>query len=593
MVAAARLEEFAAGALVLDAFAAADPDRRPELYLVVSGQVDVWNDEHHAGSAADERLGPGGLFGFSAMLTEQSLGPRVIAVQPVTVAVFPAGIAEPAFVTSQGARFLAEQASVARPRPAPDVYSLVDDLIVTPPLIVQPTDPVADVARLMSRHPGTCTCAAVACAEGGFGLITDAILRRRVIVDGLPGSTPAREVMDRSVPVVRLGDSAAEAQILMLDRDAEFLLVTDRNGQLRGVIAPRDFAVSPATAGVSLHEQMRRVASVTELQHRAAQVPPLLGDLLSRGLASGKVIAVYSTILDTIVRRALVLTFDRHPDLALDAFTWLSLGSNGRREAILSSDIDSAAAFDDQVSAPEIDRYRVAFAEVAHVLAECRLLADEHGATAQRPGFSRTNASWRAAAQEWLRSPEKNQGAVMTSLLVDGRPIHGDPGLPAATAVFSDLRSHPGTMRLLLEESLSHRARLRALFSWPETFDLKANALLPIVNIARWAALSVGSAALPTVDRLKTAGGSTMLPTEQAETLIEIFEVLQRLRLRYQIAQVRMGELPSDVLTRERMSPIDRSVVTQAVREITAVQKRMDRIAVYEPPRVWSVPEPS
>lgn len=592
MVAAARCEHFGAGALVLDAFAARD-DERAELYLVVSGQVDVWTDEHHVGSAADERLGPGGLFGFSAMLTEQSLGPRVVAVQPVTVAVFPASIARPAFATSQGARFLAEQASVARPRTAPDVYSLVDDLLVTPPLIVQPTDSVADVARLMTEHPGPVACAAVAREEGGFGLVTDAILRRRVIVGGLPGSTPAGLVMDPDVPVVRLGDSAAEAQILMLDSDAEFLLVTDRNGQLRGVVAPRDFAVSPATAGVSLHEQMRRVTSVAELHHRAAQVTPLLGDLLSRGLAPGKVIAVYSAILDTIVRRALVLTFERHPELTLDAFTWLSLGSNGRREAILSSDIDSAAAFDDGVTGPEIDAYRAVFAEVAQVLAECRLLADEHGATAQRPGFSRTNASWRAAAQEWLRAPEKNQGAVMTSLLVDGRPIHGDPGLPAATAVFSDLRSHPGTLRLLLQESLSHRARLRALFSWPETFDLKTNALLPIVNIARWAALSVGSAALPTVDRLKTAGGSTMLPTGQAETLIEIFEVLQRLRLRHQITQARAGERPSDVLARERMSPIDRSVVTQAVREIAAVQKRMDRVATYESPRAWSAPEPS
>ena len=48
---------------------------------------------------------------------------------------------------------------------------------------------------------------------------------------------------------------------------------------------------------------------------------------------------------------------------------------------------------------------------------------------------------------------------MMTSLLVDGRPIHGDPGLPAVTEVFSDLRRHPGTMRLLLEESLSARAK--------------------------------------------------------------------------------------------------------------------------------------
>ena len=34
--------------------------------------------------------------------------------------------------------------------------------------------------------------------------------------------------MDTSVPTVALGESAAEALILMLDRGAEYLVVTDR-----------------------------------------------------------------------------------------------------------------------------------------------------------------------------------------------------------------------------------------------------------------------------------------------------------------------------------------------------------------------------
>ena len=53
--------------------------------------------------------------------------------------------------------------------------------------------------------------------------------------------------------------------MLLLERDAEFLLVTDRAGELRGVVYPRDFAISPITVGVSLHEQLRRATSIEEL----------------------------------------------------------------------------------------------------------------------------------------------------------------------------------------------------------------------------------------------------------------------------------------------------------------------------------------
>jgi CBS domain-containing protein len=195
-----------------------------------------------------------------------------------------------------------------------------------------------------------------------------------------------------------------------------------------------------------------------------------------------------------------------------------------------------------------------------------------------------------------MAEPEQNQGAMMTSLLVDGRPIHGDPGLPEVMKVFSDLRRHPGTMRLLLEASLSARAKTRSLrdvLSRRDTIDLKKHAVLPIVNTARWAALAVGSSALSTTERLQAAAGSAMLPDEHAHNLIDVFTVLQRLRLRYQLIEYQRGEKPLDVVSRERMSPIDRSVVTEAVREIAAVQRRMDNVAAYLPAEAWTGPAPA
>jgi CBS domain-containing protein len=344
-----------------------------------------------------------------------------------------------------------------------------------------------------------------------------------------------------------------------------------------------------------VHEQIRRATTPEELRRRARRAPAVLDDLLSWGMASGKAIAVYSSILDTIVRRTITLTFAQYPDLSLDAFTWLSLGSNGRREAVLSSDIDSAVAFRDNCDGAEIDRYRAAFADIQRELAAAGITADSHGATASRPAFSRTNAEWREAARQWMAEPVQNQGAMMTSLLVDGRPIHGDPGLPEVMKVFSDLRRHPGTMRLLLEASLSARAKsrsLRDLVARRDTINLKKHAVLPIVNTARWAALAVGSSALSTTERLQAAAGSAMLPDEHAHNLIDIFTVLQRLRLRYQLIEYERGEKPLDVVSRERMSPIDRSVVTEAVREIAAVQRRMDNVAAYLPAEAWTGPAP-
>jgi CBS domain-containing protein len=93
------------------------------------------------------------------------------------------------------------------------------------------------------------------------------------------------------------------------------------------------------------------------------------------------------------------------------------------------------------------------------------------------------------------------------------------------------------------------------------------------VNIARWAALGVGATELQTVKRLRDAAGSEILPTRQADRLIEVFGNLQRMRLR-----------PTDVIERDELSPIERSKITQSLREINAIQRRMDRVAQYAPP---------
>ncbi len=583
---ASTVDAYAPGELVLDAFA----NPSTEVFVVVAGRVDVWNDARGVGRPADEELGPGGVFGFSAMLTEQSVGPRGIAVGPTRVARIPAAAVRPVFASHRGARFLVEQlAAVPVRAEAAPTYSTVDELVHTEPLVVAPDLSVADLARQMSARG--VPYAVVDAGDGRLGLVTDAALRRRVVGEGLPGSAPVSEVMDPDPPTAVLGESAAEGLILLLDRGADDLLVLDRDGRLRGVVGTRDFAISPTTAGVSLHEQLRRASTVDELVDRARRVHGVLEDLLSRGLASGRVIAVYSSIVDTMVRRSIGLVFADHPELSVDAFTWLSLGSNGRREAVPSSDVDSAVAFDDAVTKAEQRAYRTAFAEVDAVLARAGVLRDEHGATATHPLFSRTNAQWRAAGLEWMAHPEEANGAMMTSLLVDGRPIHGDLGLPAVTSVFGDLRRHPGTMRLLLQESLTARARMRSLrerlVRRPETFEIKTYAVLPVVNIARWAALAVGSYDLPTVDRLRAASGSAMLPADRTEALVDVFAQLQRLRLRYQLLQRVQGDRPSDVLTLDRLSPIDRTVVAEAVREIAAVQRRMTNVAQFMPADSW------
>ena len=116
---------------------------------------------------------------------------------------------------------------------------------------------------------------------------------------------------------------------------------------MRGVVCPLDVVVATGTAGTGLQEQLRRAPDADALAATGRRLPALLAELLRGGLGSARVLAVYSALVDACVRRAIELVLAEHPELPPDGFTWLSIGSNGRREAVLSSDVDSAVSFDD------------------------------------------------------------------------------------------------------------------------------------------------------------------------------------------------------------------------------------------------------
>ncbi|MDT0353092.1 putative nucleotidyltransferase substrate binding domain-containing protein [Pseudonocardia charpentierae] len=576
MAAHAVVERYDAGAVILDAF----DSEVEELFVVWEGRVDIWVHPDRVTELPDETRGVGDLFGFVAAITEAAAGPRATAVGQVTVIRLPAELVAPAFASRRGARFLAQEVlSTNRRTVGMPTYTLVDDLIARAPVVVDRSASIEQAAsRMVAADLGY---VAVRVGPGRYGLVTDATIRG-VVAAARPTTTPVADVMSHDPPTVQLGASAAEALIKVLERNAAFVLVTDPAGELRGVVAPIDFVVSSTSAGAALHEQLRRANTVEELQYRYREVPRLVGDLMARGLASNRVITVHSALVDTLVRRAIQLVMQGRPDLDADAFTWLSLGSNGRREAVLSSDVDAAVAFADRTTADEIARYRPAFAEIIDVLTGAGIKHDTHGVSPVNPEFSRTHRQWESAARAWLSGPTKDNAVIMTCLLVDGRPIHGDLALPEVARVFGDLRLHPSTMRMLLAISVDRSDALRGRWR-RKTIDLKRQALLPIANVARWAALSAGSVALPTPERLHAAAGSRMLSAEDADTLGDVFEIVQRTRLRHQLEQVEAGEPPSDVIALRDMSTIDTSVVNDAIREILAVQRRMANKAKFVP----------
>ncbi|MFZ2241879.1 MAG: putative nucleotidyltransferase substrate binding domain-containing protein [Gordonia amarae] len=453
----------------------------------------------------------------------------------------------------------------------------IGTLVSGGPLTVPASMAVREAATVMTERG---VAALVVLLGDQFGVLTDVGIRVDVVASGVDPQTPVGEIVGRPVPAVAADTPVAAVLALVLEQELTCVPVVDTDGTLIGAVTTADLLSAPAGPSLTLRRQIALASSVSGLQQHAARIPYFVADLVRRGQPAHEVSAIASLLSDAVVRRALDLVCDKH-DLDPAAIQWMSLGSNARRDAVLSSDVDSAVAFADEVSDADIARFRQACAEVLGIAGGGGLAIDVNGVVASKPWFSRRRGEWHGAAQKWMDSPLQDEAIVYTSLLLDARPIWGSGGTGMET-VLDGLRSRRTTMGMLLAEALTTKARLRTmrdvLSGKGGTFDIKEYALAPLTDIARWAALFVGSDERDTRSRLRAAAGSVVLPGDQAATLIEVFEVLQRVRLNYQVAQFDRGEQVMDLLEMKRLSPLERSLVAQAVREIAGVQRRLDNL---------------
>jgi CBS domain-containing protein len=265
-------------------------------------------------------------------------------------------------------------------------------------------------------------------------------------------------------------------------------------------------------------------------------------------------------------------------------FAWLTLGSIARREAMPSSDVDSALSWRDELS-PAGERLRGIAKRTHAILDDCGLPPDSNGAIAASANFARSQSAWAAAARGWLHDPLADKGLILSSLLLDGRVVWGDAALHTVPAAYRRMKAeHPNALRLQLLDALSGRVRARSLRDVLSrrggTFDLKSHAVTPIVNLARWGGLVGDLASASTPTRLSAAATAGALSVRDADTLGEVFVMLQRLRMTHQVEQLSAGNRPGDVITMSELSPLNRSLLNDGLREIAAVQRRVGNFGI-------------
>jgi CBS domain-containing protein len=578
LAAGASIAEFPAGVVVAD-YSARVPD---EVWMVCTGAVTLRSSGD--GSVIDVVI-PGGIFGYMPLLAGAGMDFEARTTTPSTLIKLPGALVRAQFAKPTGLAFLASSSGWGRAAERPTIAPATDsrpvaELVRGDVLLVAPAESVRDVVvQMTDKHVSY---ALIRLPDGSLGIFTDRDLRTRVVAAGLPVDVAIERVMSAPARTVTTDLTADSVLMEMLECGLRHMPVLTPRGDVIGVVEDADLLAASARQSFTLRRAIAHAADAAELQQVGRRVTGTAVDLFRNGTKATATSAILSVVIDSLVRRALEFVVPQRVDGAAEGFAWLTLGSVARREAMPSSDVDSALSWRDDV-AGQAPRLRAVAAEVHDLLDACGLPSDRNGAIASKVRFSRSQSDWRNAAKGWLDDPLRDRGLILSSLLIDARVVWGDPGLHSVPGAYQRIRAdHPNALRLQLLNALSGKVRTRSLRDVVSrrggTFDLKSHAMTPIVNLARWGGLTAGITSATTPTRLEAAAQSGALSDRDARTLSEVFAMVQRLRMAHQVEQIAAGHPPGDIVTMAELSPLNRSLLADGLREIAAVRRRVGNL---------------
>jgi CBS domain-containing protein len=439
---------------------------------------------------------------------------------------------------------------------------------------------IRDAARRMAD--ARASCALVALPSTGIGILTDHDLRVRVVADGVPTDAPISAVMSAPAFTVGRDELGSELMLAMIDRGVRHLPVISDRGEPIGVVTDLDLLAAEARTPLIVRRAIEEARDVGEVREAAQRIPRSVMALHEADVGARQIGAIMAATVDAVVSRTIAL---RLADGAPHTFAWMSLGSYGRREPALSSDLDSALAWEGESADPVLALARA----VIDDLDRAGLTADSHGANAANPLFAREAAEWRSSIARWLEHPGGENVLMAVSLLADGRVVATHGPARGVLDMLGEARNHPSLLRLMRRLALAHRPPtgfLRDIVvehggSHQGHFDIKHGGLLPIVGIGRYVGLAAGTASTSTRERLRAANSAGILREGEASSLEEAFDLLSELRLEHQVQQLRAARPPDDFVDPRTLNALTRRYVREAFRVVAAVQRALSSEVVY------------
>ncbi|WP_394330359.1 DUF294 nucleotidyltransferase-like domain-containing protein [Nitritalea halalkaliphila] len=421
------------------------------------------------------------------------------------------------------------------------------------------------------------------------GILTDKDLRRRVVAASLSPDLPIAKAMTTPVMTLKTGSSFSEVYLTMLKHRLHHLIFTadgTAESPIAGLVSDHDILLAQGNSPAVLIHALMNTFDVSEMAKIREQAEKLLRYYLENEVAIDFVTNIISEINDVILKRGIQIVQknlrEDFPGMEDIRFAFLSLGSEGREEQLLRTDLDNALVYDLPAgkTEEEVQPYFLALAEqLIAILERCGFQRCPADMMASNPQWCVSLAKWKGYFSRWISSP--SQKAVMhATIFFDFRLVYGSKELSRQLSehIFSEIKANGLFMNFLAKNALLNPPPLGFFRNFiveksgehQDKFDIKLRAMMPLADAAR--TLVLQHHVIGINNTFKRFEKLAQLEPKHAETYREAgkaYEILIRMRALNGLANASSGRY----LAPSSLGKLQRQLLKNTFAPIEEVQK--------------------
>ncbi|MGS2726426.1 DUF294 nucleotidyltransferase-like domain-containing protein [Psychroserpens sp. BH13MA-6] len=440
---------------------------------------------------------------------------------------------------------------------------------------------IEDAAKVMSKHQ----VGSIVITENKrpIGIITDKDLRHKIATGLHHIHEPVATIMSQPVITFPENITVAEAQIAMLRYGISHLCITKDGtvqSELVGILSEHDIIVVHGNNPSVLIKEIKRATSAEYLKHIREKAQLLLQNYITQHIPISFIANIISAINEAITKRIIDLSILEANQQPPTTFAWLAIGSQGRKEQLLLTDQDNALVYEDAADDAIAKAYFIKLAEninkKLHVVGFELCPANMMGSN---PKWCLSVSQWKAQFRNWITHPDEDK-IMLCNIFFDYDMVYGNHDLveDMSESIFDAIDSYEIFLNFMGQNALKNPPPLSFFRNFlvedsgehKDQFDIKARAIMPLVDAARLLVLSENIKDInSTIARYKKMAALEPQNEDLYESCIDAFRILLRFRTQQGLKHKDSGRF-IDV---QRLSKSDRLKLKGCFKPVKDIQE--------------------